>query len=276
MQWPIKLQRPRQLSAGMLPFPTPFQFNLTWTVGLRGENRNTSTIYQTWYKDHYLGAPPTLDLRQESVNGWIGCAAFFVDSNASFPLRQPPGICDTVIGAGCVEALQQNAVQAAEHVDDAASLCASLDDAFQTTPPEACSAMSLEGDSWGRIRFRRKSTSPRSLRLVLTFSQPSTARTRLDHQHPRRTNPQTATQSFPPRKISLPPSVSGPIPRATVSGTRHTVARPSAIASGLRGLGTSSISRPSPSCLFLHPRTVMQVFGPMCLVYRLMWKGKRC
>lgn len=155
------LQGNSYFSAGMLPFETPFGPNLTWTMALRGENHNTSNAYTTWIKDYYLGSPSDLDLEQEKIDGYLGCAAFFVDSNASFPLRQPPGTCNDVIGRDCVHALRNIAISSiGNHTADSQELCSKMEYAFNGDLSPACSVMGLKNQTWGRVKFRRKLTSP--------------------------------------------------------------------------------------------------------------------
>ncbi|KAF2171357.1 hypothetical protein M409DRAFT_50810 [Zasmidium cellare ATCC 36951] len=100
--------------AGSVQFPSPFgdNTNLTWTTGAVMAYPDGPT-YPNLVKDYYLGTPPDLDLSSEDgVNGFHGCAAFFVDSNASFPSNQQPGTCGDVLGSKCVTALTDQAEEA--------------------------------------------------------------------------------------------------------------------------------------------------------------------
>lgn len=164
------LQGNSYFSAGMLPFETPFGPNLTWTMALRGEDHNTSNAYTTWIKDYYLGSPPDLDLKQEKIDGYLGCAAFFVDSNATFPLRQPPGTCNDVIGRQCAYTLRNIAISSiGNHTADSQDLCSKMEYAFNDNVSPACSVMVLKNQTWGRVKFRRKLISPARCSALLTL-----------------------------------------------------------------------------------------------------------
>lgn len=144
-------------SAGMVPFETPFDSNLTWTVGYRGYQETTLPQWHHTVMDYYLGVPPNIDLSTDH-DGFSGCAAFFLDSNVSFPLMQPPGTCASIIGGECVQALQSQAADAVQgSISSAQDLCSILSDAFTSSAPSACSVMALNGTKWGRIRFQRAS-----------------------------------------------------------------------------------------------------------------------
>ncbi|KAI6912676.1 hypothetical protein KC318_g2065 [Hortaea werneckii] len=103
---------------GMVPFESPlYSQDLTWTVAQSYmEFPDNSTI--TTVKDYYLGTPPDLDLTSEQR---LGCALFFVDSNATFPTppsttdpyANPPGQCPSVLGSECIKALRSRAADAA-------------------------------------------------------------------------------------------------------------------------------------------------------------------
>lgn len=148
---------------GAVPFKTPFDSstNLTWTEGSVFAYPN-GLLKTTFVRDFFLGMPPGLDLRED--NGFHGCAAFFVDSNASFPLYKPPGTCDDTLGDGCARALQDQAgdvITDDSNISSAEELCTRMEEAFSSdSPPSACSQMSLNGESFGRIKFRRKSKHP--------------------------------------------------------------------------------------------------------------------
>ncbi|KAK4506494.1 hypothetical protein PRZ48_000226 [Zasmidium cellare] len=146
--------------AGSIQFPSPFSSeNLTWTTGAVMTYPEGPT-YPNLVKDYYLGIPPDLDLSSdEGVNGFHGCAAFFVDSNASFPMAQGTGTCGDVLGDGCVSALRERAAEAVGDTTfrSAEDLCSRLRVAFNSSsPPDECSSMTLDGE-WGRMRFARPS-----------------------------------------------------------------------------------------------------------------------
>lgn len=161
---------------GAVPFKSPFNTssNLTWTEG-SVFNYPDGILKAVFTRDFFLGIPEDLDLRDES--DVQSCAAFFVDSNATFPLYQPPGTCSDTIGADCAKALQRQAGEVANNGDDISSssdLCSRMQAAFtNSTPPSECSKMSLNGTDWGRIMFRRMFAHPHlPTRTDLSFSSP--------------------------------------------------------------------------------------------------------
>ncbi|GAB1727259.1 hypothetical protein NU195Hw_g327t1 [Hortaea werneckii] len=145
---------------GMVPFESPlYSQDLTWTVAQSYmEFPENSTI--TTVKDYYLGTPPDLDLASEQQ---LGCALFFVDSNATFPTppsttdpyANPPGQCPSVLGSECVEALRSRAAHAAtsDRPDSSESLCEQMHQEFESSVPPECSAIT-NSTEWGRIDAR--------------------------------------------------------------------------------------------------------------------------
>lgn len=158
--------------AGSVEFASPLgdDTDLTWTTGAVMTYPD-GPEYPNLVKDYYLGTPPDLDLTSEGgVNGFHGCAAFFVDSNASFPMDQEPGTCSDVIGSDCVSALMNRAAEATSNstYSSADDLCSSLREAFNSSsPPSECSAMTLGGE-WGRIQFKGEYCLLTSLIFALT------------------------------------------------------------------------------------------------------------
>ena len=138
-------------------FESPlYSKDLTWTVAQSYmEYPENSTI--TTVKDYYLGTPPDLDLTSEQQ---LGCALFFVDSNATFPTppsttnpyARPPGQCPSVLGSECVKALRSRAADAATNnrPDSLDDLCEQMRQEFESSVPSECSYIT-NSTEWGRI-----------------------------------------------------------------------------------------------------------------------------
>lgn len=148
--------------AGMVPFQAPvLPENLTWSLAQFTSDARASE-YQVSHKDFYIGTPPTLDL---STATYDGCAAFFVDSNATYPIGEPsahptgipPPPCDSVIGSECIAAMESDITEfvRASDIQSVDDLCNGMRDAVHRgNARQACSRVALGGTDWGRIAFR--------------------------------------------------------------------------------------------------------------------------
>jgi len=146
----------------MVPFQAPvLPENLTWSLAQFTSDARASE-YQVSHKDFYIGTPPTLDL---STATYDGCAAFFVDSNATYPIGEPsahptgilPPPYDSVIGSECIAAMESDITEfvRASDIQSADDLCNGMRDAVHRgNARQACSRVALGGTDWGRIAFR--------------------------------------------------------------------------------------------------------------------------
>ena len=147
--------------AGSVSFSQPFSAaKLTWRTGVVTTYPNGTqapTLYSTIVKEYYLGVPPDLNLRQDTVAGHFGRAAFFIDSNTTFPLEQEPGTCRDVLGNDCVRFLQgvaSTGIESSEmRINSSEVLCSMLRDELNAEDVLPQCSSTLLGASFGRVEF---------------------------------------------------------------------------------------------------------------------------